>query len=435
MSALSVGADPTDATAKSCPGLVAQPGVVACPTVSATCFEAQGAAARKFVVVDPRITPTVEPVLPTSTCSRAPVPTARLASGIACTSCCATACTTADFCRRTGPTAFDELQRLRAGVHARDAWRRSPGVPAAKKLEAAVQAHLRERPLDAGKLTQRGSRRARFQRGQLPARGVPDHRRPWAGNLDVTGGMAHQSPGLPFDYVRRPRHGLRLEWTCTRRRAALQAMRSDKDDFPVWAHYNKMIQVESSSPSTLPRARSSVMHDVGRQCHDVASERRLPESHWQAGVFCGGRLLHSPVDAQFHGHCCFLWPCATSAWRRSPSSAARSTCASPWCRPRERRARTTRSCSNWAVALGLEEDCFGGSVEAALENILQTTGLGITLQDLRDHPEGYVVPSDGKPTRPQVRDGRHTLGRAARLQHAQWESGIPLPSHEGMWMA
>ena len=34
--------------------------------------------------------------------------------------------------------------------------------------------------------------------------------------------------------------------------------------------------------------------------------------------------------------------------------------------------------------LGLEEDCFGGSVEAALENILQTTGLGITMQDLRD---------------------------------------------------
>ena len=50
-------------------------------------------------------------------------------------------------------------------------------------------------------------------------------------------------------------------------------------------------------------------------------------------------------------------------------------------------------------ALGFEEECFGGSVEAALEDMMAGSGLGITLADLREHPEGYDVP--GEPTEPR----------------------------------
>ena len=55
--------------------------------------------------------------------------------------------------------------------------------------------------------------------------------------------------------------------------------------------------------------------------------------------------------------------------------------------------------------LGFEEQCFGGDVEAALDNILQTAGLDVTLDDLRANPEGLEIP--GSPNE----EGKHAAGK------------------------
>ena len=58
------------------------------------------------------------------------------------------------------------------------------------------------------------------------------------GDLDVAGGLA-MGPGLPFDYSASTA-AFRLEDMYAEK--GLQDIRYDKDDFPVWAHYFKMIQ-------------------------------------------------------------------------------------------------------------------------------------------------------------------------------------------------
>ena len=47
-------------------------------------------------------------------------------------------------------------------------------------------------------------------------------------------------------------------------------------------------------------------------------------------------------------------------------------------------------------ALGFEEECYGGSVEAALDDMYRGAGIDISLELLREHPEGYEVPGGSK---------------------------------------
>ena len=42
-------------------------------------------------------------------------------------------------------------------------------------------------------------------------------------------------------------------------------------------------------------------------------------------------------------------------------------------------------------ALGFEQECFGGSVEAALDDMYRGAGIDISLDLLRRHPEGYIA--------------------------------------------
>ena len=50
-------------------------------------------------------------------------------------------------------------------------------------------------------------------------------------------------------------------------------------------------------------------------------------------------------------------------------------------------------------ALGYEEECFGGDVEAALNDMLEKADLGCTVDDLRAHPEGIEIPGGNKDIR------------------------------------
>jgi anaerobic selenocysteine-containing dehydrogenase len=44
------------------------------------------------------------------------------------------------------------------------------------------------------------------------------------------------------------------------------------------------------------------------------------------------------------------------------------------------------------TALGFGEQCFNGSVDAALEELLQTANINVTMADLRANPQGFDVP-------------------------------------------
>lgn len=80
--------------------------------------------------------------------------------------------------------------------------------------------------------------------------------------------------------------------------------------------------------------------------------------------------------------------------------------------------------------LGYEEQCFGGDVEAALDNILQTAGLDVTVDDLRANPEGLEIPGN-KNEEGKHASGKLRKGRAARLQHAVRQAGVRLRDPQG----
>ena len=62
-------------------------------------------------------------------------------------------------------------------------------------------------------------------------------------------------------------------------------------------------------------------------------------------------------------------------------------------------------------ALGFEEECFGGDVNTALQDMLDGVNLGITLDDLRAHPEGYEVPGEPAPAKQYETGGLRADGQ------------------------
>ena len=155
---LTMGSDPTDATA-SC--LVWSLNPAWSQPYRFGDMMKQKERGCKFVVVDPRITPTVTGLADVHLQLR-PRPTARLRSGSS-TSCCATVCTTRTSWR-SGRTASMScpvyVQEFTPERVEEITW-----VPAAKRVDGGRAHHLRARARDAG--VQLGRRVPRHQRGQL----------------------------------------------------------------------------------------------------------------------------------------------------------------------------------------------------------------------------------------------------------------------------
>lgn len=291
----------------------------------------------KFIVVDPRITPTVESLADIHLQPR-PGTDGALALGIA------------HVMLRDGlyDAAFCEewvlgFEEFRAYVQdfTPEKVEEITWVPA-DKIEAAAQMWGQETPgafITSAAPTVHGSNAGNTQRAICSLVAL-------AGNLDVTGGLPINA-GLPFTAFA---DTMAFERVDLYGKGGLQAKRFDAEDFPVWAYFNKNMQA-NRFPEYIDEGKIKVMMMWG------GNAMMWPQSDvYQKAI---GKLEFSAAADYYirRGRTiswtlCFLWPCATSAWRRSPSSAARSTCASPWCRPRERRARTTRSCSNWAVGWG-----------------------------------------------------------------------------------
>ena len=338
----------------------------------------------KFVVVDPRITPTVTGLADIPLQLR-PGPDGALAAGFL------------HVMFRDGMYDKDFAENWTHGLPELQAYveeytpervEEITGVPA-EKLEAAVKLIYENAPstlVSSSAGACHATNVGNFQRAVFQIISL-------MGSLDVPGGMAI-SPGLPFDYTATTA-GLRLEGLYEEKN--LFDLRPDKDDFPVWAHYNKMIQVNK-----LPEY--------------------VQEGKIRAGVLLGANAMMWPQTPLYqeaiknmeftvaidyymrpwtHDYVDMLLPAAMCYERMAPIAVfgRKIFLREPVVEPAGQAREDWRILLELGCALGFEEECFGGSVEAALEDMMAGSGLGITLADLREHPEGYDVP--GEPTEPR----------------------------------
>ena len=381
MGALSMGTDPSDATASALVWSLNPAWSQPYRFGQMMKHKERGC---KFVVVDPRITPTVTGLADIHLQLR-PGTDGALAAGFL------------HVMFRDGMYDKDFAENWTHGLPELQAYveeytpervEEITGVPA-EKLEAAVKLIYENAPstlVSSSAGACHATNVGNFQRAVFQIISL-------MGSLDVPGGMAI-SPGLPFDYTATTA-GLRLEGLYEEKN--LFDLRPDKDDFPVWAHYNKMIQVNK-----LPEY--------------------VEEGKIRAGVLLGANAMMWPQTPLYqeaiknmeftvaidyymrpwtHDYVDMLLPAAMCYERMAPIAVfgRKIFLREPVVEPAGQAREDWRILLELGCALGFEEECFGGSVEAALEDMMAGSGLGITLADLRKHPEGYDVP--GEPTEPR----------------------------------
>lgn len=381
MGALSMGTDPSDATASALVWSLNPAWSQPYRFGQMMKHKERGC---KFVVVDPRITPTVTGLADIHLQLR-PGTDGALAAGFL------------HVMFRDGMYDRDFAENWTHGLPELQAYveeytpervEEITGVPA-EKLEAAVKLIYENAPstlVSSSAGACHATNVGNFQRAVFQIISL-------MGSLDVPGGMAI-SPGLPFDYTATTA-GLRLEGLYEEKN--LFDLRPDKDDFPVWAHYNKMIQV-----NRLP---------------EYVAEGKI-----RAGVLLGANAMMWPQTPLYqeaiknmeftvaidyymrpwtHDYVDMLLPAAMCYERMAPIAVfgRKIFLREPVVEPAGQAREDWRILLELGCALGFEEECFGGSVEAALEDMMAGSGLGITLADLREHPEGYDVP--GEPTEPR----------------------------------
>ncbi len=381
MGALSMGTDPSDATASALVWSLNPAWSQPYRFGQMMKHKERGC---KFVVVDPRITPTVTGLADIHLQLR-PGTDGALAAGFL------------HVMFRDGMYDKDFAENWTHGLPELQAYveeytpervEEITGVPA-EKLEAAVKLIFENAPstlVSSSAGACHATNVGNFQRAVFQIISL-------MGSLDVPGGMAI-SPGLPFDYTATTA-GLRLEGLYEEKN--LFDLRPDKDDFPVWAHYNKMIQVNK-----LPEY--------------------VEEGKIRAGVLLGANAMMWPQTPLYqeaiknmeftvaidyymrpwtHDYVDMLLPAAMCYERMAPIAVfgRKIFLREPVVEPAGQAREDWRILLELGCALGFEEECFGGSVEAALEDMMAGSGLGITLADLREHPEGYDVP--GEPTEPR----------------------------------
>ncbi|MEG2934209.1 MAG: molybdopterin-dependent oxidoreductase [Gordonibacter sp.] len=220
------------------------------------------------------------------------------------------------------------------------------------------------------------------------------------GNVEKKGGFMFSSGGLPFD-LGGSNSQFRAENIYTEQKFGER--RVDREDFPVWNSFTKHFQT-----AKLPEYIDAGKIKAGLL---VACNAMIwPESNrYQEAL---GKLEFSAAVDYYerpwtHDYVDLLLPAAMCHERMAPFASYgrkiyfRDPCVAPAGQARE----------DWQIvlelgcALGFEEECFGGNVEKAIESILETSKLGITVADLRANPEGLEIPGDKNP------DNKHVLGK------------------------
>ncbi|MDR3136121.1 MAG: molybdopterin-dependent oxidoreductase [Coriobacteriales bacterium] len=206
------------------------------------------------------------------------------------------------------------------------------------------------------------------------------------GNLDVTGGLP-LGPGLPFDYAASTK-GFQLEDVYEAE--GFQQRRYDREDFPVWARYYKMMQtVKLPEYVDEGKIRAGVLLGVNSMMwpNTPLYQKAIADLEFSVAIDYYLRpVTHDLVDMVLPAAMCYERSAALAIFGRKIFLRE------PVVTPRGEAREDWRIILEIGCALGYAEQCFNGDVDAALEELLRTTNLGITLADLRANPQGYDVP-------------------------------------------
>lgn len=210
------------------------------------------------------------------------------------------------------------------------------------------------------------------------------------GNIEKKGALMFNVGGLPFD-TSASTSAFRAEDIYNDQGFADR--RVDKDDFPVWTLYGKHFQT----------ARMPEYVDEGKikAALLVASNVMIwPETNVYQDAL---NKLEFAVAVDYyerpwtHDYVDILLPAAMCHERMAPFAVYgrkiffRDPCVQPAGEARE----DWRIILEIGCALGFEEECFGGDVEKALAYNLETANLGVTIDDLRANmEEGLEIPGD-----------------------------------------
>jgi anaerobic selenocysteine-containing dehydrogenase len=254
-----------------------------------------------------------------------------------------------------------------------------------EKLEAAVKMLWENRPtqlITSSSPQVHHTNAGNIQRGLLTVYAL-------LGCLDVNGGLAMGGGGgTPSDGNNKFQLSGKYETEC-------RPLRLDALDFPVWAELNTQMQI-NKFPEYVAEGKIKAALFVGTNSMmwpDTPKYQQAMEAlEFSAAVDYYERDWTHP-------HCDIILPAAISYERMAPLAVhgrkvyLRTPCVAPQGEARE----------DWQIsfelgtAMGLGDACFNGSVEDSLREVITTSGCNFTFEELRDAPEGYIE-VEGRPS-------------------------------------
>ncbi|MDR0514589.1 MAG: molybdopterin-dependent oxidoreductase [Coriobacteriaceae bacterium] len=340
-------------------------------------FMAQKERGCKFVVVDPRVTPTVTGLADIHLQLRPGSDGALLAGWM--NQMIELDLVDKDFVENW-TIGFDELKAY-VKEYTPEKVEEITWVPA-EKLVAAVKLIGENHPMTLVTSSKGGCHQTNvgnFQRGvfMLPA---------LYGDLDVSGGLM-LGPGLPFDYTASTA-AFQLEPMYVEQNYA--ARRLDRDDFPVWAKYYKMIQTAKLPEYVAEgKIRAGLLLGINSMMwpNTPLYQKAIKDMEFTAAIDYYIRdWTHDYVDMVLPAAMCYERTAPLAVFGRKLFMRT------PVVKPLGEAREDWQIILEVGTALGYGEECFHGNVEAALDELLRTADLGVTVADLKAQPEGIEIP-------------------------------------------
>jgi anaerobic selenocysteine-containing dehydrogenase len=212
------------------------------------------------------------------------------------------------------------------------------------------------------------------------------------GALDVAGGIT-LGPGLPVDYTAST---LAFNLESKYDAEGFAQRRHDRDDYPVWAKYYKMIQTTKLPEYVAAgKIRAGFLLGINSMMwpNTPLYQKAIMDMEFTCAVDYYIRdWTHDYVDMVLPAAMCYERTAALAVFGRKVFLRQ------PVIEPLGEAREDWRIILELGTALGYGEECFNGDVEAALAELLKTAamkkedGSEVTLADLKAAPEGFDVP-------------------------------------------
>lgn len=207
-----------------------------------------------------------------------------------------------------------------------------------------------------------------------------------SGNIDVEGGM-EMPDGLPFDmFAGHPAFN-----RVTDLYPQIREKRPDKEDFPVWAHFFTEMQT-NRFPEYVDQGKIKAMVMFGGNAM-MWPQSQVYQKALEKMEF--GVAADYYIRSWTHNYMDMVLPVAMCYERMAPFAVfgRKIYLREPIVKPLGEARSDWTICCELGAELGYPKEFFNGSEEEALEEVLRCTKLGITLKDLRAKPEGLVIPA------------------------------------------